>query len=358
MQVCPTGIDIRNGLQYECIACGACIDACDEVMDKLGYPRGLIRYSTQNAIDGKPTHVLRPRIVVYGALLLVLLAAWAWGVTHRSTLIVEVLRDRNALYRVDSGGTIENAYTLKIVNKTDADARFRVGIEEGPEGAQLLGVDETILAPAGEVLALPLRVAAPAGTQGRHELEFEVEAEADGKTEDRRKQLLRAGPVSGRPAWREPIVWLVAGLPAATVLASIGLILFLAGQGSDDAIPERVQRTSQIQQTDLSPDETAAQRGLRALLRFDDTHVELLPVAGDLDRGAVLTLHLSHPTDSSLDLSVELQPAGAGWRADAQPATGHDWRLSLVAADGQWRLTGRMARGERATLLMPAIATP
>ncbi|MFX5464542.1 4Fe-4S dicluster domain-containing protein, partial [Acinetobacter baumannii] len=83
VQVCPTGIDIRNGLQYECIACGACIDACDEVMAKVGYPRGLIRYTTQNAIDGRPSRVLRPRILVYGTLLLTLLVAFAWGITHR-----------------------------------------------------------------------------------------------------------------------------------------------------------------------------------------------------------------------------------------------------------------------------------
>src|SRR5688572_1923078 len=97
VQVCPTGIDIRNGLQYECIACGACVDACDEVMDKMGFARGLIRYTTQNAIDGKRTRVLRPRIFVYGGLLLALLVVFAWGVGTRSDLIAEVLRDRNAL---------------------------------------------------------------------------------------------------------------------------------------------------------------------------------------------------------------------------------------------------------------------
>ena len=104
VQVCPTGIDIRNGLQYECIACGACIDACNDVMGKMGYPQGLVRYTTQNAIDGKPSRVLRPRVFVYGGLLLALVAGWAWGVTHRSDLIAEVLRDRNALYREVAGG--------------------------------------------------------------------------------------------------------------------------------------------------------------------------------------------------------------------------------------------------------------
>ena len=78
VQVCPTGIDIRKGLQYECIACAACIDACDDVMDKVGYPRGLIRYDTQHGLEGKPTHVLRPRIIVYGTLLALLIAGFAW----------------------------------------------------------------------------------------------------------------------------------------------------------------------------------------------------------------------------------------------------------------------------------------
>ena len=184
VQVCPTGIDIRNGLQYECIACGACIDGCDDVMDKLGYPRGLIRYSTQNAIDARPTHILRPRIIVYGALLLALGLAWGWGVTHRSTFIAEVLRDRNALYRVIEGGAIENAYTLKLVNKTDTAARFHVTIEGGPAGVQLRGAPVIADAPEGEVVSIALQVTAPAGTSGRHALDFDVAAE--GVTEPRR----------------------------------------------------------------------------------------------------------------------------------------------------------------------------
>jgi polyferredoxin len=177
VQVCPTGIDIRNGLQYECIACGACIDGCDDVMDKLGYPKGLIRYSTQNAIDARPTHILRPRIVVYGALLLALALAWGWGVTHRSTFIAEVLRDRNALYRIIENGAIENAYTLKLVNKTDAPARFSVGIEGGPAGATLHGAPIIVAAPAGEVVSVALLVSAPVGTHGRHALRFAVSAD-------------------------------------------------------------------------------------------------------------------------------------------------------------------------------------
>ena len=104
VQVCPVGIDIRNGLQYECIACGACVDACDEVMAKMGFQKGLIRYTTQNALDGGKTRVVRPRVLVYGALLLALLAVFAWGVGTRTPLIAEVLRDRNALYRETTTG--------------------------------------------------------------------------------------------------------------------------------------------------------------------------------------------------------------------------------------------------------------
>jgi polyferredoxin len=182
VQVCPTGIDIRNGLQYECIACGACIDGCNEVMDKLGQPRGLIRYSTQNAIDGKPTRVLRPRIVVYGALLSLLATVWLWGVAHRSPFLVEVLRDRNALYRVVADGSVENAYTLKIVNKTDHPAGFAIALGAQPAGARLRGMSARVTAPAGDVISVPVMVVAPAGTGGRHALQFVVTADDAGRS--------------------------------------------------------------------------------------------------------------------------------------------------------------------------------
>jgi polyferredoxin len=173
VQVCPTGIDIRNGLQYECIACGACIDACDEVMAKVGYPKGLIRYTTQNAIDGQPGRVLRPRILVYGALLVLLLAGWGWGVLNRAPLIVEVLRDRNALYRETMDG-IENGYTLKLVNKTDRAQRFRIAIE-APVGFQLVGAPAEVQVGAGQVQALPVTVRAEEPAPGRTALTFAVD---------------------------------------------------------------------------------------------------------------------------------------------------------------------------------------
>jgi cytochrome c oxidase accessory protein FixG len=162
VQVCPTGIDIRNGLQYECIACGACVDACDSVMDRMGFPRGLIRHTTHNGVQGLPTRVLRPRVIVYGLLLLALIVGWGWGVTHRQPLIAEVLRDRNALYRVE-GDSIENVYTLKLVNKQEAPQRYRVVLEGGAPVMLTGGVLE-IDAGAGAVVTVPLTLQAPAGS--------------------------------------------------------------------------------------------------------------------------------------------------------------------------------------------------
>ena len=116
VQVCPTGIDIRHGLQYECIACGACIDACDGVMDKIGSPRGLIHYTTEDASRGLPVRIARPRTLVYAALLLAVSGYLVYSLMTRMPLIVDVIRDRNALYREVNGEQIENTYTLKVIN--------------------------------------------------------------------------------------------------------------------------------------------------------------------------------------------------------------------------------------------------
>ena len=182
VQVCPTGIDIRNGLQYDCIACGACIDACDDVMGKMGYPRGLIRYSTQNAIDGQPTRVLRPRVFVYAALLLVLVAGWTWGIAARSPLIADVLRDRNALYREVADG-IDNGYTLKLVNKTAQAGQYRVSLETETPGIVLRGGPRAVEARAEQVVSLPVEVTAPATVHGRHDVRFVIES-LDGGTRE------------------------------------------------------------------------------------------------------------------------------------------------------------------------------
>ena len=114
VQVCPTGIDIRNGLQYECIGCGACADVCDTVMDKMGYAKGLVKYSTQNAMNQHWTqsqtlrHVLRPRVLVYSAILGAVVVAMLVSLTLRTPFKVDVVRDRGSLARIVSGGRIEN----------------------------------------------------------------------------------------------------------------------------------------------------------------------------------------------------------------------------------------------------------
>ena len=179
VQVCPTGIDIRNGLQYECIACGACIDACDAVMDKMDYPRGLIRYTTQNAIDGKHSRILRPRVIFYALLLTAIFSGWAWGVSHRSALIVDVLRDRNALYRVAADGSIENAYTLKLINKTPQAQRYRLEIVDDhgnpiPALRIAAGAQEATAAPE-QVLSLAVTlIGDPAEAHGRRNVRFVI----------------------------------------------------------------------------------------------------------------------------------------------------------------------------------------
>jgi len=128
VQVCPTGIDIRNGLQYECIACAACIDACDDVMDKLGYPRGLVRYDTQHAIEHKQSRLIRPRVMVYGVLLTLLTAGLFAALALRQPVALDVIHDRNTLYRTLESGEIENVYLLKIMNKDSVARDFIVSV--------------------------------------------------------------------------------------------------------------------------------------------------------------------------------------------------------------------------------------
>ncbi len=165
VQVCPTGIDIRKGLQYECIACGACIDACDGVMDKMGSARGLVRYTTENALRAGRTRVLRPRMVVYGLLLTAVSAALLYSLYNRTPLILDVIRDRNALYREARGDRIENAYTLKLINLDEKPHRYRL-LVEGMDRLELIEPAGPVAAPAGSVNTIPARLQAPAALAG------------------------------------------------------------------------------------------------------------------------------------------------------------------------------------------------
>jgi len=157
VQVCPTGIDIRNGLQYQCIGCAACIDVCDDVMTKMGYPKGLIRYTTENIMHHGKQHVLRFRTIFYAAFLLLLVAGLVYSIAIRVPLGLDVIRDRNSLYRETNMGLIENVYTLKLLNMDNQPHTYQLAVSGMPELTLDLGVDE-ICVPAGSVVDLPVRV--------------------------------------------------------------------------------------------------------------------------------------------------------------------------------------------------------
>ncbi|THF64388.1 cytochrome c oxidase accessory protein CcoG [Pseudothauera rhizosphaerae] len=185
VQVCPTGIDIRNGLQYECIGCAACIDACDQVMDKMAYPRGLIRYSTENAMKKHwgmrdiLVHVMRPRTLIYSGILAAFCAALVWGLATRSTLRVDVIRDRATLATELADGNIENVYRLQVMNMTEGPRAFRIGVG-GLDGVQIRGTERIEVA-AATTQAVTLQVVVPPGSgkPGANALYFEINAEDD-----------------------------------------------------------------------------------------------------------------------------------------------------------------------------------
>lgn len=157
VQVCPTGIDIRNGLQYQCIGCAACIDICDEVMDKMGYARGLVRYTTEHSLKHQQTHVIRPRMMVYAGLLALLTLSLLVAISLRTPLELDVIRDRNALYQMNDQGLVENIYTLKLINMDEQEHRFRISID-GLEGAKLINDVGEVLVASGAVRDLPVSV--------------------------------------------------------------------------------------------------------------------------------------------------------------------------------------------------------
>lgn len=158
VQVCPAGIDIRDGLQYECINCGACIDACDQTMERMGYEPGLISYTTEHKLVHKETHVARPKLIGYGIVMVIMLAAFAFMATRIMPMGLEVIRDRNQLYRETAEGLVENTYTLKLLNKTLAPATYQLSVE-GMDDAEWIGPAEVSI-DGGEVLSLPVSLSA------------------------------------------------------------------------------------------------------------------------------------------------------------------------------------------------------
>nr|WP_081708524.1 cytochrome c oxidase accessory protein CcoG [Rhodoferax saidenbachensis] len=184
VQVCPTGIDIRDGLQYECIGCGACADVCDTVMDKMGYAPGLIKYSTQNAVDQKWTgkqvlrHVLRPRILIYTAILGAIVVAMLVSLALRTPFKVDVVRDRGSLARIAAGGRIENVYRLQIMNATEASQTFHIAAG-GVPGLQVASEqDVTVESTQSRWVAVRLQAPFDAASPGSHTIQFEVQAQS------------------------------------------------------------------------------------------------------------------------------------------------------------------------------------
>ncbi len=158
VQVCPTGIDIRDGLQYECIGCALCIDACNSVMDKMSYPRGLISYTSEHQLQGGTTRWLRPRIVGYMLVLCVMVGLFSYRVATRVPLELTVIRDRNELYITTMDGKIENIYTLSLVNMEQSMHEFEI-LVSGIDGAEIVG-DTLHTLDGGEVRSISLRVRA------------------------------------------------------------------------------------------------------------------------------------------------------------------------------------------------------
>ncbi|HBM83546.1 MAG TPA: cytochrome c oxidase accessory protein CcoG [Halieaceae bacterium] len=176
VQVCPTGIDIRDGLQYECIGCALCIDACNSVMDKMSYPRGLISYTSEHQLQGGKTHWLRPRMIGYVLVLSMMVGLFSYRVISRVPLEMTVIRDRNELYVTTMDGDIENIYTLSLVNMEQSMHEFEIVIS-GIDGAEIIG-DTLHTLDGGEVRSISLRVRIAPELLQRPSTEIEFTARA------------------------------------------------------------------------------------------------------------------------------------------------------------------------------------
>jgi hypothetical protein len=163
-----------------------------------------------------------------------------------------------------------------------------------------------------------------------------------------------------RPAWREPMVWLVVAIPVAAITATIAMLVVASrSSGNNDVVDDTVRRTAQIQVADIGPDAMARQMRLSAIVRADTRGpgaIEVIPVQGGFDRSATLDLTLQHPSQAGLDRSFALAPTATGWRAEGAVDLSHDWNVQVTPSDHRWRLQGRWTARQRALYLQPAIA--
>jgi cytochrome c oxidase accessory protein FixG len=185
VQVCPVGIDIRDGLQYECIGCAACVDACTGVMDKVGKPRGLIRYSTENALAGGwsaaqiRARLLRPRTIGYGLVFVLMAAGMSTALLLRTPLKLDVIRDRGSMGREAEDGKIENVYRLQLMNTGERPHLFRIDVNGIPTAA--IADEDLVELEGASARAVPVRVRVNHGAaQARsNSLTFTVTAQDD-----------------------------------------------------------------------------------------------------------------------------------------------------------------------------------
>ena len=183
VQVCPTGVDIRNGQQLGCITCGLCIDACDAVMDKINKPRGLIRYASLDELSGKPKKKMyqHPRTLVYVSIIVIALLGIAWGLTHLGSMTLKVAHERQPLFVVMSDGTIQNKFDFKVLNKTDKDLHVKVTATEGVADQVIIGVEHNPITHHGRNTSFTVFVKAPVKNiaQDAAPIKFRVESVED-----------------------------------------------------------------------------------------------------------------------------------------------------------------------------------
>ncbi|NOT16363.1 MAG: cytochrome c oxidase accessory protein CcoG [Methylotenera sp.] len=188
VQVCPTGIDIRKGLQYECIGCGACADICDTVMDKVGYDRGLVKYTTQNAVDNGWSRtqmlkrIMRPRVLIYTSVLLLLVITLLTSLWLRTSFKVDVVRDRGVMARLADNGKLENVYRLQIMNANESVQHYKIeaeGIDDLSIASDVLNENKTVTVNSAESRWVPVRLQIADGAikPGSHAIEFKVKSQ-------------------------------------------------------------------------------------------------------------------------------------------------------------------------------------
>ncbi len=195
VQVCPTGIDIRDGLQYECINCAACVDACNDIMGKMGYEKGLIAYTTEHQLEGKKWTWKRPRLLGYGAAILIMVGLFTFTLLSRIPVDIDVLRSRGQLFQEVPGGFIQNTYTVKLMNKELEARNYRISVT-GIDSVKWVPQNE-IMVPGGKVVDIPFSVIANPDLldSTNTEIEFKVEAIDSDSSATKRARFLGPAPL-------------------------------------------------------------------------------------------------------------------------------------------------------------------